>query len=65
MTERPELDELDQPLWGAARIAEFINRKRRQTYYLLSSGLLDANKIGETWVSTPRRLRRSLGMEAE
>lgn len=56
--------ELDRPIWGAKAIGENINRTERQTFYLLESGLLDATKVGSTWQSTPRKLRRSLGEEA-
>ena len=53
----------DVPIWGAEAMAEEINRTRRATYHLLHTGQLDATKKGSTWVSTRRRLRRSLGAE--
>jgi hypothetical protein len=49
---------LDLPVWGAAAISEIINRSRRQTFYMLERGLLDADKYGNRWCSTPRRLLR-------
>ena len=56
--------QLDRPLWGAQAIGEHINRNRRQTFHLLETGKLDATKVGAIWTSTPRRLNRSLGVEA-
>jgi hypothetical protein len=57
-------NDLDRPVWGAEAIGQVINRTRRETYHLLNSGKLDATKCGAQHVSTPRRLLRSLGMEA-
>ena len=54
---------LDKPIWGAKAIGEYINRNSRQTFHLLHGGKIDATKVGDIWTSTPRRLRRSLGME--
>jgi hypothetical protein len=51
-------DDLDKPIWGAESIAKEINRTKEQTYHLLDLGRLDADKIGNLWVSTPRRLRQ-------
>ncbi len=48
---------LDAPIWGAANIAAEIRKPIAQTFYLLSKGLVDADKIGRQWVSTRRRLR--------
>jgi hypothetical protein len=53
-----KFSELDSPLWGAETIATEINRTIRQTFHLLESGVLPADKVGGRWVSTPRRLRR-------
>jgi hypothetical protein len=49
-------DNLDAPIWGAAAIGQIIGRSKRQTFHLLERKLIDADKIGATWVSTPRRL---------
>ncbi len=49
---------LDRPVWGAEKIGEVLNRSERQTFYLLEHGLLDADKRGNRWCSTPRRLLR-------
>jgi hypothetical protein len=54
------VDPLDQPVWGTAKIGEVIGRSETKTSYLLNRGLLDASKIGDRWVSTPRRLLASL-----
>ena len=50
--------DLDTPVWGAEAIGEVIRRSKRQTFYLLENGLLDADRIGHRWCSTPRRLLR-------
>ncbi len=57
------LDELDRPIWGARRIAEEAGRTERQIYHLTARGHLDVSVVGNRLVSTPRRIRRSLGIE--
>ena len=47
----------DEVLWGCAAIAKAAGRTPRQTYYLLESNRLPADKIGGQWMSTRRRLR--------
>jgi hypothetical protein len=54
----------DRPLWGARAIAMEINRPTRAIFHMLENGLLPAKKIGGIWVSTPRKLRQHLGIEA-
>jgi hypothetical protein len=65
---------LDAPIWGATKIGEAAGILKddgsvdlRRTFYLLETGALDASKVGHPkrgrWVSTPRRVRRSLGIE--
>ena len=49
---------------GAKNIAKEVNRTERSVYYMLEAGTLDADKVGAVYVSTRRRLRRSLGVEA-
>jgi hypothetical protein len=49
-------DNLDRPIWGAAAIAQVLNRTERQAFHLLEAGLLPATKIGQRWASTPRKL---------
>jgi hypothetical protein len=53
---------LDEPLYGAKAIGKcrYVQRNANQTKYLLSNGLLDADKRGRLWVTTPRRLRDQL-----
>jgi len=63
-TQYEPIDGLDLPIWGAASIGRCINRDPRQTYYLLETGKIDATKVGTQWTSTPRRIFKSLGMEA-
>ena len=57
-------DDLDLPIWGAKAIGKHINRTKRQTHHLLSTGKVDATKVGPRYTSTKRRLNRSLGVEA-
>lgn len=49
---------LDTPVWGAEAIGKVISRSERQTFYLAEQGLIDADKVGGRWCSTPRRLLR-------
>jgi hypothetical protein len=49
-------DSLDLPVWGAMAIGVTVNLKERQAFYKLEAGLLDADKVGKSWVSTKRRL---------
>lgn len=58
------IDPLDRPVWGAEDIGKIANRGVRQTFYLLETGKIDAAKGGRVWTSTPRRVLRSLGVEA-
>lgn len=58
-----EIDPLDRPVHGALAIADVLNfrdakgnLKRKTAYYYLEAGLLDADKLGAIWTSTPRRL---------
>lgn len=44
-------------VWGAAEIGKEINRKPRQTFYMLESGLLPARKVGNQWVAERGKLR--------
>ena len=57
------MDDLDLPVYGARAIALDLNLRRdngepneRRAFYMLEKGYVDADKIGETWTSTPRRL---------
>jgi hypothetical protein len=61
----PELDWLDRPVIGARRFNEVLKLPggTAQVNYLLSRGRLDAAKCGKLWVSTPRKLLRSLGIK--
>jgi hypothetical protein len=60
----PQAD-LDLPVWGAEPIGQIIGRDERQTFHLLENALIDATKVGRQWVSTPRRLLKSIGALAE
>ena len=50
------IDPLDRNVWGAAAMGEVIGKTTGQTFYLLENGLIDADKVGRQWRSTPRRL---------
>ena len=52
----PKIDDLDKPIWGVKAIAQIIDKPTTQANYLLAKGLIDADKVGRAWVSTPRRL---------
>ena len=56
MTLQTDNAELDAPVWGIGNIAKIINRTQRATYHLVANGKLPANKIGERYVSTRRKL---------
>ena len=51
-------DYLDRPIWGAARIGHEAGKSAKAASHLLAKGLIDADKCGRLWVSTPRRVRR-------
>jgi hypothetical protein len=64
-------DDLDRPLWGAEAIGREArlldkagNVDTRKTYYGLENRYLDADKYGQLWVSTPRRIRRAFAGKA-
>ncbi|PBB86628.1 hypothetical protein [Mesorhizobium sp. WSM3876] len=44
-------------VWGAADIGKEINRKPRQAFHMLESGLLPARKVGNQWVAERGKLR--------
>ncbi|UVC17576.1 DNA-binding protein [Mesorhizobium onobrychidis] len=52
-------------VWGAVEIGKEINRKPRQTFHMLETGLLPAKKVGNQWVAERGKLRAFfLGEEA-
>jgi hypothetical protein len=56
-SDRSEADNLDL-LWGAAAIAAFLGRTRRQTFGMLEAGELPGcRKVGNRWVASRRLLR--------
>ena len=55
-TTNTHVDPADKPVWGAANFGKVINRAEAQVYHLLEQKRLDADKSGNLWVSTPRRL---------
>jgi hypothetical protein len=52
-------------LIGANAIADELGLDPRQTYYWLSKGYLDADKVGDLWISTRTRLRRQFNGKRE
>lgn len=52
----PEIDPLDQPVWGHEAIAQVLNMSPKRCEHLLPTGVIDADKFAGRWVSTPRRL---------
>jgi hypothetical protein len=68
-------DNLDLPIWGAEAIAQVANLLKRdgspddrRAFYMLETGAIDGSKVGHEkrgrWVSTRRRIYKSLGIEA-
>jgi hypothetical protein len=56
-------DDFDAPIWGAAAIAAVLGVPLHRANYLLAQQRLDATKVGRSWVSSRRRLLRSVGIE--
>ena len=44
-------------LWGAKAIGEEIGKNTRQTFYVLETGRLPAQRIGRQWVTTRAQLK--------
>jgi hypothetical protein len=61
----PVIDPLDRPIRGAKAIGQILNLTIPQTYHGLSKGLIDADKYGSLWESTPRRLLRRVQAATE
>ena len=72
MSDTAELDPLDRPIWGTEEIARAANRSVKQTSHMIERGLIDVTRLRSNTgsaskhcrlVTTPRRVRRSLGIE--
>jgi hypothetical protein len=50
-------------LWGARAIGNYIQRHPRDTYHLLQRGYIDADKVGDSWVTSKARLARQFSGE--
>ena len=63
-TKISDTDPLDRPVFGARAIAEEANLPggEKQAFYMLSNGYLDGTKAGRLWVSSRRRILKSLGI---
>jgi hypothetical protein len=59
-----EPNDMDKPIWGAAVIGAEANLTPRQAFYALERGYLPGTKIGEKWMSTKRRLRQRMEVNA-
>jgi hypothetical protein len=59
-----DTSDLDEPIGGAKNISKVIKRSERQTFHLLQAGLLPANKVGDRYVSTRRKLLAAVLGEA-
>ena len=63
------MNSLDKPIWGALAIAEAANlpgtdeEKEQKAFYLLQRKLIDADKCGNRYVTSPRRVLRSFGIQ--
>jgi len=51
-------------VWGVAEIAKVIGKNERQTFYLVSKGLLPVQKTGRRYSGSRRRLLRAVTGEA-
>jgi hypothetical protein len=57
---------MGEKLWGAKAIGAPINRTPKQTYYLLSKGLIrSAKRVGEQWVVDKDDLQREFSASPE
>lgn len=43
-------------VWGVKAIANIIGRTERQTFHMLSSGMLPGKKVGGRWVAERNQL---------
>ena len=50
----------DDLLWGVDAIADYIGRNVRQTYYLVSTKKIPAQKVGALWVGRRSTIDRAL-----
>jgi hypothetical protein len=50
-------------LWGVEAIAAHIGRNVRQTYYLVQSQKIPAQKVGALWVGRKSTIDRALSGE--
>jgi len=56
-------DDLDVPIWHAENMAPVIGCSECKTRRLIKMKLIDVTKVGAQYVSTKRRLRRSVGID--
>ena len=44
-------------LWGAAKIADYLNIPERKCFYILQTRQIPAKKIGDCWVASKKTLQ--------
>jgi hypothetical protein len=47
-------------LWGVEAIASYIGRNNRQTYYLLQTHKIPAQKVGAIWIGRRSKIDAAL-----
>ena len=65
--------DLDRPLWGAAaaigRAAGIVDKHGnvniQAVYHAVKQGYIDVSHVGRQLLTTPRRVRKSLGAEIQ
>jgi hypothetical protein len=55
----------DDILWGGRAIADEVGRPLREVYYLLQEKRLDADKVGDVWVTTRTRLQQQFNGQGQ
>jgi hypothetical protein len=55
----PKIDPRNKPLRGVAAIANYIGEGEQITRRMLVKGLIDADRDGKIWISTPARIDAS------
>jgi hypothetical protein len=53
----------DDLLWGVEAIAAYIKRNKRQTYYLLQTKKIPAQKVGPLWLGRCSKIDAALSGE--
>jgi hypothetical protein len=51
----------DDLVWGGQAIGDEIGLPKHKAFYALERGYLPANKVGNIWVASRKKLRAALG----